>query len=179
MSNFQLETDRLLLRDIEPDRDASVLFELNNDPEVVRYTGDGPFESEEATRAFFRERIAQYALDGMGRWVVERKADGEVLGWCGLKRHDDGQVDVGYRFFRRYWGHGYATEAARASVEYGFRVLGLPRIIAHVMPENTASRGVMRKLGLRELPGLHDCQREPALLFELLATEWPAAVKAG
>lgn len=167
-------TDRLLLRDIDPDRDAPVLFALNTDPEVVRYTGDGPFESVEATRAFFTERIAQYARDGMGRWVVERKADGEVLGWCGLKRLDDGQVDVGYRFFRRHWGQGYATEAARACLEHGFRALGLPVIIAHVMPENAASRGVVRKLGMRQLPGLHDCQRESALLFELTADEWRA-----
>lgn len=138
-----LETDRLKLRELSPE-DASFAFELNADPEVVRYTGDEPFPTVEAARAFL-EAYPDYRLHGMGRWLVVRKSDDEALGWCGLKRHPTGEVDVGYRFFRRHWGLGYATEACAACIAYGFEALGLDRIVAHAMVDNAASIRVMVK----------------------------------
>ncbi len=138
-----LETDRLKLRELGPD-DAAFAFELNADPQVVRYTGDEPFASVEAAQAFLAG-YADYRVHGMGRWLVVRKSDGEALGWCGLKRHPTGEVDVGYRFFRRHWGKGYATEACAACIEYGFRELGLEQIVAHAMVDNAASIRVMVK----------------------------------
>ncbi|MBI1267734.1 MAG: GNAT family N-acetyltransferase [Cryomorphaceae bacterium] len=140
-----LETERLILREFELDDDKD-MFALNQDFEVIRYTGDGPFESVAATRAFL-ENYSDYKRNGFGRWVVIRKEDGKTLGWCGLKRHDDGMVDLGYRFFRDEWGKGYATESALGCLKYGFETLLLPQIIARVDPENKASINVIEKLG--------------------------------
>jgi [ribosomal protein S5]-alanine N-acetyltransferase len=170
---FLLETPRLTLREIDPIGDAAAFVDLNSDPEVMRYTGDVPFASEAAARTFFLERLQHYALAGMGRWVVELKNTGELLGWCGLKRDEDsGEVDLGYRFFRHHWGHGYATEASRVCLDYGFGPLALERIIAHIDPANNASLGVARKLGMRQLPGLTDCGGLHATTWELTRAEW-------
>lgn len=141
-----METERLLLREwiIE---DAQNFFDLNNDPEVIRYTGDPPFESIEATEQFIRNYDA-FEKEGMGRWVCILKESGENIGWCGLRQKPNG-VDLGYRFHRKYWNKGFATEAGKACLEYGFNQLGLERIVAHAMIGNKASAKVMQKLGMR------------------------------
>jgi RimJ/RimL family protein N-acetyltransferase len=112
MSGFHLLTSRLLLRELN-EQDASDMYELNNDPAVIRYTGDAPFESLEAAAAFIRA-YDQYAKNGFGRWAVVLRESNEVLGWCGIRKYEeDGMTDIGYRFHQRHWGKGYATEAAR------------------------------------------------------------------
>lgn len=155
------ETERLILREFELDDDKA-MFALNEDFEVIRYTGDGPFESVSATRTFL-ENYSDYKRNGFGRWAVIRKEDGKTLGWCGLKRHDDGMVDLGYRFFRDEWGKGYATESSLGCLTYGFKTLQLPQIIARVDPANTASVRVIEKLGFtfwktEECHGLADAR---------------------
>ncbi|HMQ48342.1 MAG TPA: GNAT family N-acetyltransferase [Saprospiraceae bacterium] len=142
-------TSRLLLREWTAEADFQWFYELNEDPLVVQYTGDAPFVSKEAAYQFLSQ-YDQYEQYGMGRWAVALKDQPDtVLGWCGLKYHPDSdQVDVGYRFFRRYWGNGYATEAAKASIDYGFYHLGLPTIYAHAMKNNIASIKVLEKIGM-------------------------------
>lgn len=152
--NPTIETPRLYLREwiIE---DAEHFFALNNDPEVIRFTGDPPFESIEATREFVRNYDA-FEKEGMGRWVCILKETGENIGWCGLRLKPEG-VDLGYRFFRKYWNKGFATEAGRACLEYGFNELGLDKIVANAMIENKASSRVMQKLGMRYVgEGIHE-----------------------
>jgi RimJ/RimL family protein N-acetyltransferase len=141
-----LRTERMLLREIVPS-DAPVFHALNADPEVMRWTGDVPFPSLADTEAFIRDYPA-YRQDGFGRCAMERLSDGEVLGWCGLRRQPDGEVDLGYRLFRRHWGHGFATEASIACVRYGFEVLGLPAIIGRAARANLASVRVLEKAGM-------------------------------
>jgi len=85
-------------------------------------------------------------------WAVVERATGELAGWCGLAHLEDTQeVEVGYGLARRAWGRGLATEAARASLRYGFESMGLARIVAVVNPANHASRHVVEKLGLRHV----------------------------
>lgn len=146
MARVRLETARLVLREFEPD-DAAALVELNSDPDVLRYTGDKPFESVEAARRFL-EAYPDYRTNGFGRWAVLLRSSGEFAGWCGLKRVD-GEVDLGYRLHRRFWGSGIATEAARASVAHGFFELGLDQIVARAWAQNLASIRVIEKCGLR------------------------------
>ncbi|PHN01088.1 GNAT family N-acetyltransferase [Flavilitoribacter nigricans DSM 23189 = NBRC 102662] len=123
------------------------MYGLNLDPEVIRYTGDGPFPSVAEARDFL-ERYDVYKRYGMGRLAVLRREDGRWLGWCGLKYHPDKDaVDLGYRFFREFWGQGYATESGKSCLEYGFRTLKLEEIIAHVIKANLASVRVLEKLG--------------------------------
>ena len=84
----------------------------------------------------------------MGRWAVIRKKDDAFLGWCGLKKHEDGMVDLGFRLMKKYWNKGYATEAAKACVDHGFNTLGLKEIIGRAAQENMASINVLEKCGM-------------------------------
>lgn len=139
-------TERLLLRRFE-ERDAPAFFALHADPEVLRYTGDSPFASVEESLALIRGYDC-YVKDGFGRWTVERRSDGVVLGWCGLRMQPEGLVDLGYRLHRRFWGQGYATEAALASLAFGFGQAGLDLIIARTDPANTRSKQVLDRIGM-------------------------------
>lgn len=164
-----IETDRLNLREwvIE---DSENFFELNNDPEVVRYTGDPPFESIEATREFVRNYDA-FEKEGMGRWVCILKETGENIGWCGLRKKPKGYVDLGYRFHRKHWNNGFATEASQACLEFGFNHLELEKIVAHSMIENKASSRVMQKLGMRFVgEGINE--GHPSVGYEITRSEF-------
>lgn len=144
---FLITSPRLVLREMTPD-DAVHAYLLNSDPEVLRHTGDGPFADVEEARAFLTN-YPDYRVHGMGRWAVVRRADQQWLGWCGLKRHANGEVDLGYRLLREHWGQGYATEAGRACIELGFGHYALPYIIGRVARGNDASVRVLEKLGMR------------------------------
>lgn len=143
------QTPRLTLRRFRLD-DAEAMFELNADPEVTRYVGDPPFESLEAARSFVADYLRDVALphDDLSRWAVVENETNDVLGFCGLRRQADGEVDLGYRLHRRAWGRGYATEAARASLDVGFGRFDLTAISAHADVENLGSLRVMEKVGM-------------------------------
>lgn len=141
------ESKRLILRELTPE-DAEQFYLLNTDPEVIRYTGDEPFESIESAKQFL-EKYDQYQKYGFGRWAVILKADNSFLGWCGLKYTlEKDEVDVGFRFFRKYWNLGYATEAAQVSLETGREKFGINEIVGRAMKENLASVKVLEKIGL-------------------------------
>lgn len=141
-----LETERIYLREFEL-TDAEAMFQLNDDWDVIKYTGDPAFSSEEEALEFL-QNYDDYKRNGMGRWAVITKNTNQFIGWCGLKRHDNGMVDIGFRFFKTQWGKGYATEAARATLEYGFKTLNTPEIIGRAARENQASLKVLNKLGM-------------------------------
>lgn len=142
-----LQTPRLILRELTP-ADAENFYTLNADPEVIRYTGDDPFENVEAARKFL-ENYSHYEDYGFGRWAVIRKDDGAFLGWCGLKYSPDSDKhDIGFRFFRAHWGQGYANEAAQACLDYGFETLGMKTILGRAMKANAASIKVLEKIGM-------------------------------
>jgi RimJ/RimL family protein N-acetyltransferase len=165
-----LETDRLFLREFEI-TDAATLYELNLDPEVIRYTGDLPFPSVEEAEKFL-QNYAAYKDFGYGRWLVIRKADDEVLGWCGLKfLPEKNETDIGYRFFKKYWGEGYATEAARACLDYGFTLLNLQTIVARAMHENKASIKVMEKIGMKYWKE-DSCAEQPGIVYKLVQNDF-------
>ena len=147
-STWQLLTDRLRLRPYRLD-DAASMFAVFGDPEVMRYSMSGADPSVEATQARIQKLMDHQASFGFSLWVVENRATGALLGDCGLKQLEEGpEIEVGYRFARSHWGSGYATEAAAASVRYGFGTLGLARIVAVVEPPNVASHHVLEKIGL-------------------------------
>lgn len=144
---FIFETERLLLREFDIS-DAEKMYQLNSDPDVIRYTGDGPFESVEATAEFLKN-YSDYKRNGFGRWVCIEKSSNEFIGWCGLKKHKDDEVDIGYRFLKKDWGKGFATESAKASLAYGFNNLNLPEIIGRSDAANIASIKVLEKLNMQ------------------------------
>jgi [ribosomal protein S5]-alanine N-acetyltransferase len=144
-----LDTGRLYLREFTLD-DAQNFIDLNSNPRVVKYTGDGPIESLEKAREILTTITFPQYKNKLGRWAVHLKATDEFLGWCGLKFIEQlNEIDLGYRFFEKQWGKGYATESAKAVLDYGFRVLDLNEIVARAAIENTNSHKVLKKLGLQ------------------------------
>jgi ribosomal-protein-alanine N-acetyltransferase len=168
--NLALETSRLLLRPFCKE-DSNQLFKMNEDPLVIKYTGDGPFRTLQEAEALIRN-YDQYKKYQMGRLSVIRKSDGYFLGWCGLKYHTEHEiVDIGYRFYRKYWGFGYATEAAVRCLKDGFERLQLNSIYAHVHKDNKASEKVLKKCGLKFVKNIiYDHQ--PAKLFVIHKEEF-------
>jgi ribosomal-protein-alanine N-acetyltransferase len=168
-----LETQRLVLK-VATLEEASLLTELNNDPDVVRYTGETPFQSIVAAQTIIRERMmAQFQNYRMGRFSVYLK-DGTYLGWCGLRFFpESGEVDLGYRFMKKFWGHGYATEASERCLKYGFEELNVKRIIAKTMPENIGSIKVMQRLKMT-FRGLNTDPSEPHnfIMYDITAEEF-------
>jgi RimJ/RimL family protein N-acetyltransferase len=172
-----LTTPRLVLRTFRRD-DLSLYAALNADPEVVRYLGGVPLTRE------YSDDIAGwaqglYTRERIGLLAVERREDGVFLGMCGLHHlgsfPDD--IEVAWRFAREHWGHGYATEAATAWVDYGFDALGLPRIISVADPPNVRSIAVMRRLGM-EFDHEREIEEEgevfPVVVYSISADGWRA-----
>ncbi|MFD7404642.1 GNAT family N-acetyltransferase [Streptomyces sp. NPDC059866] len=149
----ELRTDRLLLRGWR-ESDLAPWAAMNADPEVRRYFPDVlPKERTDAAVARFQ---ADLERRGWGFWAVEVLDTGEFIGFTGLDPVEDGQpftgVEAGWRLARPAWGHGYATEAARAVLDFGFEQLALPEILAVTTATNLRSQAVMRRLGMTHDP---------------------------
>lgn len=142
-------TPRLLLRTFRLD-DLPHYAALNADLEVVEFLGGVPLTPEDSDdTAEWAEDL--HAREGIGLLAVERREDGRFLGMCGLHHLEEwypDDIEVGWRLARRYWGHGYATEAATAWLDHGFGALGLPRVISVTDRPNARSIAVMRRLGM-------------------------------
>lgn len=162
-----LETKRLLLRTFTME-DASLIYQLNFDPEVTRYTGDPVKDLQHAKDILEQVILPQYTLYNHGRWAVHVKEGMQFIGWCGLKtRPERNEIDLGYRFLKTAWGKGYATEAAFACIQYGFEKLNLQRIVGRAMPENSSSLRVLEKCGMTYI-GDEIVDNHPAKTYEIL-----------
>jgi RimJ/RimL family protein N-acetyltransferase len=163
-----IETDRLILREWR-EADIVPFLRHTNTPKVMRWLG-GVLPAAEAEKPV-RERLMRWQAErGFTFWAVERKADGELLGFCGLKIADtagspiEGVHEVGWRLREDAWGQGYAKEAAIASLDYAFDRLGAPRVVAITCIENEGSWGLMERLGMTRRPeDDYDDPRFPAL----------------
>jgi len=140
------------MRWITPE-DGQNMFELNEDWEVLKYTGDKRFENPQAAIDFFTAyQTNTYARWGYGRFTTVEKESGDIVGWCGLKYHpEEDEVDLGFRFHRKFWGKGYATEASLECLKYGKNELGINRVYANAMPPNIGSIRVLEKCGFKYL----------------------------
>ncbi len=145
-----IETDRLRLRSFTPDDVEALHRVVYSDPAVM------VFLPGRAPRPLQRtEEVIEFLLDhwqrhGFGAWAVEGRADGVLLGQAGLQHLPDSQeVELFYAIGSPYWGQGYATEAGRASLRYGFEEIKLRRVVGLVAPDNEAAERVLRKLGMR------------------------------
>ena len=149
----EIGTDRLIMRGWR-ESDLAPWAAMNADPEVRRYLGPLlTFEQAEAWVLNYQDDLDRH---GYGFWALELRATGEFVGGTGLGRVDEEMpfagVELAWRLARPAWGHGYATEAARAALEYGFTVLGLPEIVAVTMARNLRSRAVMARIGMTTDP---------------------------
>jgi RimJ/RimL family protein N-acetyltransferase len=146
----QLYTARLTLRSWK-DEDRQPYSELAADAVVMQYLM--PLATRETSDAWIDRQCARFAEHGFGYWAVELRETGQLVGAVGLSRvtfeaHFTPAVGVGWRLARRYWGYGYASEAAAAAMTFGFEDLRLDEIVAVTVPANTRSQQVMRRLGM-------------------------------
>jgi RimJ/RimL family protein N-acetyltransferase len=145
----EINTERLNMRGWR-ESDLAPWAAMNADPEVRQYLGQLlTFEQASAWVLTFQDDLDRY---GYGFWALEVRSTGEFIGFTGLGPVDEGMpfsgVELGWRLARPAWGHGYATEAALAALEYGFDIAGLPEIVAVTMARNLRSQAVMRRIGM-------------------------------
>jgi ribosomal-protein-alanine N-acetyltransferase len=147
---IHIETERLIMRNLT-EQDAQGLFELDSEPKVHTYLGNKPIKTlNEAEKiiSFIKE---QYTKNGIGRWAVIENKSGDFIGWSGFKlitnviNNRAQYYDLGYRFIKKSWGKGYATETAIASLDFGFNQLNQKEIYAMAHIENLASDRILQK----------------------------------
>ncbi len=147
-----MTTERLRLRRFRPD-DRAWYAAVNADAAVTRFLNpDRPFTRTESD-ASLATIEGHWASEGFGLWAAERRDTGEPIGFIGLAKpffvpEVLPRVEVGWRLGRAHWGHGFATEGARAAIEQGFTTLGLDQIVSITVHDNHRSQRVMAKLGL-------------------------------
>jgi RimJ/RimL family protein N-acetyltransferase len=174
----ELTTDRLRLRGFT-DADRAPFAAMNADPEVMEHFPAtlGRAESD----AFVDRILERWAEDGHGLWAVERPEDHRFLGFTGIARLAWLETpEIGWRFARFAWGHGYATEAARAALAWGFGTLGLAEVVSVTTFRNERSMRVMERIGMRRSAAddfLHpalpeDSPLRPHVLYRLRREDW-------
>lgn len=145
-----VETPRLALRRLHAG-DAAFILELVNEPSWLRFIGDRNVHSiEDAEGYIAKGPVDSYAKNGFGLYLVEVKEDAAPAGMCGLIRRDTlPHVDIGFAFSPRFWGRGYAYEAATGVMDHARNGLGLDTVLAIVNPDNERSKSLLGKLGMR------------------------------
>jgi RimJ/RimL family protein N-acetyltransferase len=151
-----IETARLILRDWG-EADIVPFIRHTNTPAVMRWLGG--VQTKAALEDAIRNRMMRWQEErGFTFWVVERKADGALLGFCGIKIADtagspiEGVHEIGWRLREDAWGQGYAREAAIASLDFAFEALGAARVVAITFAQNVESWGLMERLGMTRRP---------------------------
>ncbi|MEO6003789.1 MAG: GNAT family N-acetyltransferase [Opitutus sp.] len=160
-----IETPRLLLREFT-DTDLPALYAIVSNPETMRFS-DG-VETETTARARLAAFRRSYLERGFGKWAVQKKKDGQVIGYCGFGLEDfDGttEPELGFRFLPPFWGVGFATEAALGCSCYAFTVLRFSRYLGFANPANGASLRVLEKLGMN-LIGDRQFHGYPVVVYE-------------
>jgi [ribosomal protein S5]-alanine N-acetyltransferase len=145
-----LETERLLLRKMRFD-DAEAMFAYASDPKVSRYVLWDTHRSIEDSEGFLRSAMEGYERGDFGGWGVVLKDDGAFVGTCGIDvgyAPEHARAELGYVLSREHWGKGLMPEAVRAVIRFGFGRMGLNRVEARCIAENTASARVMEKAGM-------------------------------
>lgn len=176
---FLIETERLILRNLGAE-DVNGMFELNSNAQVQRFVGNQPIKSLAEAKENIEFIQAQYIKNGVGRLAVIDKQTGDFLGWGGLKlitEEMNGQhsfYELGYRLLPKYWGKGFATEVANASIKYGFEELKLDMIYGIADVENHASRNVLEKVGFKFIETF-DYQSTPHCWFIMVKNDYSSS----
>jgi RimJ/RimL family protein N-acetyltransferase len=144
-----LRTERIDLRPFTA-ADAAFIVALVNDPQWLRFIGDRHVADEASARAWIENRlVAAYRTHGFGLWAMQRRADAELLGMCGLVQRDGlPEIDLGYALLPHHRGRGYAREAGAACLSHAAAVLGRRRVLAITDPLNERSIRVLASLGM-------------------------------
>lgn len=153
--NLIFETERLLLRPLELS-DAEAMFAMDNNPIVHKYLWQQPTQTIEETIKIIEYVKRQYAENKIGRFATILKETGEFIGWTGIKFVNDhvengntNFYDYGYRLNEKFWNKGYATEATKFWLDYGFKEMEIDKMNAYTHAENGASNRVLSKCGMK------------------------------
>lgn len=175
-----IETERLRLREWR-EADTEPFHRHLNTEAVMRWLG-GVRTREQYDSGVLERFIPWQERHGFTFWAVERKEDGEFLGFCGLKIADDegspveGELEIGWRLREDAWGKGYAKEAAAASLDFAFGPLRARRVVALTVTGNRASWGLMERLGMTRRPDLDyegpDWAEGPVVVYVIGSEEW-------
>ena len=184
MTGTIAETERLRLREWG-EGDSDLFYEAMNRPAVMRWLGG---VQDRATWDAALERLNGFQHDfGHTFWLVERRSDGELLGFCGLKRVNaeastmTGQFEIGWRLRESAWGQGIAKEAAIATLDLAFGRFEAPHVVALTVAGNRGSWGLMERLGMSRRPDLDFVdprfgpELNPTIVYRIDAADWPAA----
>jgi RimJ/RimL family protein N-acetyltransferase len=145
----ELETARLRLRVFTP-ADLDRMCEITRDPDVMRFIGYGHPLSREQTQVNLDMIMNGFRRRGYGRWALERRDTGALIGYCGLSSgNPEVGIELAYMLAREEWGQGLALEAGRASLRYGFEALGVESIAGLTFHDNRRSRRVLERLGMK------------------------------
>ncbi|CAM5664464.1 GNAT family N-acetyltransferase [Streptomyces tanashiensis] len=175
----EILTPRLLLRRWSDD-DLVPMAEINADPEVMRWIGDGSVRDLEQTAEAIERCEEEWDEEGFGLFAVELLGSGELIGFAGLSVPDFlpevlPAVEIGWRLGRQFWGQGYASEAAHAVLEFALQDRGLDRVVAITHIGNRASENVIRKLGMTpERETDHPVFGVPLRVYAIDLTEYQA-----
>lgn len=150
-----IETGRMILRGWR-EGDIAPFHAMGQDPEVMQFLG--PAYDWDAAASVIARQNAMLDEHGHCFWALERKADGAFIGFCGLKpgvagTPVEGQIEIGWRLARAYWGQGYAREAAQAALAWAWINTAAPLVAAITVPANESSWGLMERLGMTRFPG--------------------------
>jgi len=171
-----LETQRLILRELEHTDDKD-LFEIDSDPDVHLYIQNNPVKSIDEIKKVIEMLKIQYKENGIARWAVVDKLTNECVGWAGLKyfnhplNNHNNFYELGYRFKKKHWGKGFATESSSAILDFGFKNLNVEKIFAITDPKNENSKKVLNKLGFN-FQETFDYEGDPTDWFELKKVTW-------
>lgn len=167
--DIRYETERLLLRPVTQN-DLEGFFALDSDPEVHRYLGNQPVTSIDQSQKMIENILSQYEKYGLGRLAMVEKSSGAFVGWSGIKYEtmvrEEPYYDLGYRLIRKYWGQGYATEAAWASLRWGYHTHGLESIYAAAEQAHGASNHILQKVG-GQLQGTFEFEGIPCYWYRM------------
>ena len=168
------ETIRFILRPFRLE-DVDDFFEMESDPEVHKFIGKTPVKTKEEVQKLIQGVFDQYEKNGIGRWAIEDKNTGEVVGWSGIKLEDQAldfeYYDVGYRIKRKHWGKGIATEVGLESVRYGFVEMKLDKIAGGAEVEHDVSNHLLQKIGLKPA-GIVKAFGKDHYWFEISREDW-------
>jgi RimJ/RimL family protein N-acetyltransferase len=168
-----LKTERLTLRPFGED-DVLALFELSQHLEVVRYVGDRRVPTLQETWRAVAGWIGHWAMRGYGQWAIEERSSARFIGRAGIINPAEWPgPEVGYLLGRDWWGRGYATEAARAAMNWGFEQMSFDELISLIDPENAASIAVATRLG-ESLRGDMNLLGHRVLIYGISRAEWEA-----
>ena len=159
-----IETDRLIIRAFRFE-DAAALFEMDSNPAVHKYLWQKPITKIEEVHVYIENVRNQYTTNKIGRFSTLLKETNELIGWTGIKYVNDhvengntNFYDYGYRLNEKFWNKGYATEASKAWLDYGFNQMNIAEMNAYTHAENVASNHVLQKVGFQFIENYPDEQ---------------------